>query len=395
MHFRIAVPIFFFILLLQLFVKTVYADPSVFIGGELSLWCAYEENENGILQEDTNDEAAEITSGFNLKRGRVGFDYEDLQYHLDARLQIRLEERVDILDAYGAWGPVDWFRLAVGQMKIPSTYEVLTSGADLDFITRSTISGNIGDWSLSRTFSYSSFYGNESYYRDLGIAVSGLIGPRKKTELVKYFFMAGNGLGHSLYIGGSESKEFIVSNDFGDYFYGARLDLLPLDGITMGGHYSINEHDDMLFNDENTVFDLDRSSWSVDVRLDFTPVRIAGMYGAGVIDDDYFHTGLTNLEYSGWETKILYQLLSDQLELGARYDTYSYESQESGNTIDENHWTFGVNYIPAPLLRLQFNYIRKETEDDKNIELDLDDDIFFINFQLRFRTIDLLAARDY
>ena len=200
--------------------------------------------------------------------------------------------------------------------------------------------------------------------------------------------MIGNGLGHSLYIGGRESKEFIYSNEFGDYFYGIRLDWMPTGNLSIGGHYSINRHDDVLFNDEQTVFDLKRSSQSFDVRYDHPDARFAFMYGGGVIDDDYFHTGEKNLDYSGWEAKVFVPV-NDSIEAGLRYDNYSYTAHESTNATDQNNLTIGLNYLVEPDMRIQVNYLMKDTDD--NINPDLDDDIFYINFQYIFNTGDILG----
>ncbi len=359
------------------------------VEGDLSVWGVfYEENENGRRQRDTNDEAADTASGFNLNRARIVFDFQDYRYDVFAKFQLRLEEMVDVLDAYGMWRPEDWFSLRVGQMKIPSTYEVLTPAKNLDFISRSTFSQKIGDWSLSRAPYYGSFYANKLYNRDTGIAVKGNVALSDERDLLDYFFMVGNGLGHSLYIGGKESKEFITSNDLGDFFYGLRLDLYPWQDkllgrqVTLGGHYLHNKHDDILFNDEKTVFDLYRTSWSIDCQADFKMLRFAAMYGEGFIDDDFFHTGTKNLEYSGWETKLLVRFWDERIEVGGRYDVYSSEMDESGNVVDQKNITVGVSYIPQTYkksLKFQLNYITKETDND--LEPDLRDNIIFLNMQ--------------
>jgi len=316
--------------------------------GNIGLWWnIYEQNENGIMQARTQEAAADVASGFNLKQGRISFDYEDTERPIGARLQIRLEERVSLLDGYGFWRPFNFFNLYLGQMKIPSTYESLAADTELDFISRTTLSKNLTDWSLSRSPYYSALYGSRSYNRDLGIGIKGALGSDLNPELISYFLMIGNGLGANLFIGGRESKEFMFGNNPGDYFYGARFDISPLNCLMLGGHYSLNRHDNMLFNDEKTVFDLDRYSWSMDSRLEFSRVRLAVMYGTGKVDDNYFYTAQKDLSYSGYEVKSLIWLIHDLLQIGARYDTYTHKFLESGLSIDQNNLTIGINVTPA------------------------------------------------
>jgi len=107
------------------------------------------------------------------------------------------------------------------------------------------------------------------------------------------------------------------------------------------------------------------------------------MYGAGKVDDDYFYTAQEDLKYSGYEAKFLVWLIHNRLQLSARYDIYTYKFLESGITTDQNNLAFGINFIPAHRVRLQLNYMFKET--DNKIEPDLDDNILFLNFQYSFK----------
>ncbi len=357
------------------------------IEGELGLWWVlYEGADNGIIQAGTEDPASDVASGFNLNRARLAFVYGEPDYRLSGKFQLKFEDDVDLMDCYILWNMDDSNDLYLGQFKIPSTYEVLLSNTDLDFITRSTLSSKIADWSLSKTIHYNTFYGNKSYNRDAGVGLKGAYRDCDGRDMFRYFLMIGNGIGHSLYIGARESKEFLFSNDFGDFLYAARFDWMPSDAFTIGGHYSINRHDNVLYQDEKTVFDLDRSSWSLDCRYDTDRYRLATMYGAGAIKDDFLNIGKHDLDYSGWEAKVMIPV-SDDLELGARFDRYTTEYSENGNIAHQNNWTFGLNYMPYPDLRLQFDYIAKRT--DNPIEPDPDDDIMFLNIQYYFDSGDL------
>lgn len=343
-------------------------------------WTMYEQNENGVLQTGTYEKAADVASGFNLKQARLTFEHNNRPF--DAKIQTRFEEKVAILDCYVSWQPSKCFQLYAGQMKIPTTYEALTADDKLDFISRSNISKNIADWSLSRPPYFSPFYGNRSDYRDIGVGVKGKVGSGSCPDLVSYFLMASNGLGANLSIGGKESKEYILSNDVGDYFYGMRLDVSPIKLLKFGGHYSKNKHDNILYNDGKTVLDLDRYSWSTDLSLILPFAKFTTMYAKGEVNDDYFHAALTNLRYSGWEAKLLFVMIKDKIQLGLRYDRYTESYFGEGTPTKQNDITFGCNFIPASNVRLQLNYVIKNT--DSEAKVDSDDNILFLNFQYNF-----------
>jgi hypothetical protein len=266
-------------------------------------------------------------------------------------------------------------------MKTPSIYEAITPDAELDFISRSILSTNLPDWSLSRTPYYSAFYGTRTSNRDMGIGIKGKTGYKENTS---YFLMVGNGLGPNLFIGGKENKGYAFTNDFGDYFYGARVDISPVKRLTLGGHYSLNKHNNILFNDEKTVFDLNRYSWSADLHLNLWKAEFTTMYGAGKVKDEYFYTQAENLEYSGYELKLLLSLM-ESLQLGVRYDKYIYKFLKSGSYPDASNITFGTNFTPIQDIRIQLNYVIKKSGNE--IEPDLGDNILFMNLQWAYGTI--------
>jgi hypothetical protein len=200
-------------------------------------------------------------------------------------------------------------------MKIPSTYEVMEPTSRIDFIERATVSTLSADWALSRTPFISTFMGNRAHLRDVGIGAMGRLGK------VRYRAMVGSGLGANLFVGGKQNKEFIHTNGLWNWFYRLRVDAAPLDWLTVGGHGSLNHHDDMLFNDEKTVIDL-------------------------------------------------------------RFDRYEYEFSESGDRIAQDSWTAGVNYYCGQEIRVQANYVWRRTE--KQYEPDLDDDALLVSAQFAF-----------
>jgi hypothetical protein len=364
--------------------------------GQLQTWVTiYEQMEetDELYQFPSGDPAAQVVSGFSLARVRAGVRIGLLDDLIAMVVSMRLERGPAVLDAYGAVHVHDALSIVVGQQKIPGPWENLVATKDLDFILRPIISENISDFSLSRTtYASSLFFGIHSYLRDLGIAVSGDVktGPGR----IRYKLMLGNGLGANKFIGGGTGKEYIISNA-GQFFLGARVEAADFFGVvTLGGHFTWNRHDDMVFNSGRTVYDLNRMTWSGDLRISIptTGIRIGGLYGGGVIDDDYDDDGRTDVKFSGWEARLMFRLndpisaargsafLPDHLiEVGARFEQYIYEWNESGSSIIESVWTIGASWSFRSYVGLKLNYMIRKTEDPSL--WDLDDDALILQVQ--------------
>ena len=75
----------YFVVSICLFCMAQSADArnTLDVETDMSLWwVVYEESENGIIQAGSLDEAAQATSGFNIKQGRVVFYYEDTGHNI-------------------------------------------------------------------------------------------------------------------------------------------------------------------------------------------------------------------------------------------------------------------------------------------------------------------------
>jgi hypothetical protein len=332
------------------------------VGGYLQVWAQYEQAPNGKQQDNTGDPGAKEATGFNLYRARLSAT--GAWENAGVNMQLRLEGgSVGLLDAYGYWrllGPA--LEIDVGQMKVPLSWEVPMPDDQLDFVTRSRFASEVANWSLSKSaFSGSPFYYVQTQNRDLGVAVKGAY------RGLSYLAMIGNGLGVGNYVGADESRGFVYANSFGAYFYGARLtydvltelsELLPFPAaLVVGGHYCVNNHPNLICNDAKTVLDIDRRSWSVDACLGlFDIVRLRGMYGEGVVNDDYDNDGQTDYTYRGWEVSAMVVILKDILEAGARFDGYSWNRAVTSGWANANTLTAGVNFSWTSRLRLQLNY---------------------------------------
>ncbi len=364
--------------------------------GQIQTWATlYEQMEetDELYQFPSGDPAAQVASGFSLARVRAGVRLGLLDGLLQMVLSMRLERGPAVLDAFGAVRLHDAFGIAVGQQKIPGPWENLVASRNLDFILRPIISESISDYSLSRTtYPSSLFYGIHSYLRDLGIAVFGDV--RTGPGRLRYRLMLGNGLGANKFIGGGTSKEYIISNA-GQFFLGARIEAADFfDVVTLGGHVTWNRHDDMVFNSGRTVYDLNRLTWSGDLRISIprTGIRIGGLYGGGLIDDDYDDDGRTDVRFHGWKCRLVLRLndpisaamgspfLPDHvIEIGGRFEQYVYEWNESGSRIIRSVWTIGASWRFRTYASLVLNYMIRKTEDPSL--RDLDDDALLLQVQ--------------
>lgn len=361
--------------------------PKVAIEANTSFWMTlHEEVQNGLRQPGSDDEAADTASGFNFKQGRVALAFESPEGRVEGLVRLRLEERTDIIDFWGAYHVAQWLSLAIGQMKIPSTAEVLARDHLIDFISRTTFGQNVGNYALSRTpyiSPTSSLMGVNSHNRDLGLSARGSC-PVGEDLVFRYFLMIGNGIGANNYVGGRESEEFLFTNRFGDFYYGLRLEARLFDRLTLGVHGSLNRHEDVAFDARGPVVDFERTVWTADLALALPwGIRLAGFYGDGEMDD--FDTAPYRFDYSGWGLWALRGFFDGALEVGLRFDRFTTEFQSDGVETMQDNWTFGANYRPIEYVRLQLNYLYKETENP--FEGDIDDNILYLNVQFLFERL--------
>ncbi len=366
------------------------------VGGYTQLWFTIHEQmeeADELFQSPSRDAAVTSTSGFSLNRARVGADLYLLDRLLEFKTLLRLEKNAGVLDLYLGLHFAPWLSLYFGQFKVPGPHEAASSSADLDFIFRPEITEYLVDYSLSRSIYPSSlFYGVYCYLRDFGAGIKGELnlGP----GYLRYFLMAGNGLGANLFISGRASPGYILTNR-GQFFTALRIEAADFfDVLSVGAHINYNWHDNMVFNSGRKVVDIKRIAYSTDAtfKIPGSGIRLSGLYGQGEIRDDYDDDGRTDLSYSGWECRILWrvnQVFSRLLpsafwerhafELGARFDSYTREWNQDGELVKQQNWTFGLNYFFDRYLKVQLNYVIKLT-DDPSLR-DLDDNILLLSVQ--------------
>ena len=192
--------------------------------------------------------------------------------------------------------------------------------------------------------------------------------------------MVGNGLGANLFVGGKQNREYVLTNGLGQWLYALRLDGCPGYGLRVGGHALLNRHDDMLFNDDKTVIDLDRRSWSADATGTLGHrAEVTGLYAGGVVDDGYYRDGRRNYSYHGYEAKLMAWLVPSCLEAGLRFDRYVHQFNESGASVSEDSWTVGLTWQWDARGRLQLNQTWRRT--DEPYQPDLADDAVLVSLQ--------------
>jgi len=345
-------------------------------------WDIVEQDENGARQLGTDDLAAQETSGFRLNRARITLFPSLPEYHLYGKAQAEFADTPMLLDCWISWKPISLFNIYVGQMKIPSTYEVGIDEYHLDFITRGNFSKNVTSWSLADTPFDSTIKGLNTRQRDMGFGFKGAWQAGQSWDVFKYFLMVSNGIGADQGIGGKEGQGLFTGNNFGDYFYGARAEVSPLEWLTLGGYYSINNHDHLLYRDGKSVIDLGRTSWDVDAQAKLPwGFRAAALYGDGHIRDYWGgYNGRDRYRYLGWEAKIIKGFWNDKLELGVRFDRYRDDLNYSPYPTTQDNWTYGINWNPLPQFRLQLDYITKDTIQENHT--DLADNIIFMQIEM-------------
>lgn len=360
------------------------------------IWATlYEQLEEAdqIHQFPSGDEGATSTTGLSLHQVRAGVDYTFAD-RFGLHLLLKLERNPALLNTFASFEVAHWLRIQVGQQKIPTTYEGLVLSRDLDFLQRSQLTRAAADYALSRTVHPSSlFFGNRSYYRDLGIALKGEL--KLGAGGLRYLGMIGNGLGANLFIGGASERQFILTNR-PQFFYGLRFELFEwFDVVTVGGHVSYNRHDDMVFNSGRVVYDLERLSYSADLRVAVptTGLRLAAMVGGGTVDDDYDDDGAVDLRYEGWDLRLIWSLgeafapllpgpraAGHDLELAVRYDGYRSHWNGVGYRVSQQEVTVGVNYLYRSFVRVMLDAIWRRT--DEPGMPDLADDGLLLGLQL-------------
>ena len=123
-------------------------------------------------------------------------------------------------------------------------------------------------------------------------------------------------------------------------------------------------------------------------------LRIAGIFGAGRVDDDYDDDGNVDLRYRGWDMRLIWSLgdafggmlpvpsLAEEhdVELVARYDRFRSHWNGVGYLVREQELTVGVNYLYRSYVRVMLDGIFRRTRSPGRS--DLADDGVLLSLQV-------------
>jgi hypothetical protein len=186
-------------------------------------------------------------------------------------------------------------------------------------------------------------------------------------------------------VGGPESSEFLYTNNPGDLYSGARVEWSPQGErnrktpLRLGGHGSRNRHRNASLDASGPVFDLDRRTWSVDLHATPWPGQRGGAFLGGGRLEDFWGGQPYRLRFRGWGVWWLWAPGVGPWEAGLRCDDFRSEYLPVDDPTRERHWTLGVNWQPATVLRIQLNYVRKTTS--RAAEPDPADDLLVLHLQ--------------
>lgn len=259
------------------------------------------------------------------------------------------------------------FNLRVGQMVMPGqSFTTSRRGsAALLFYDRPTIARQTG-----------ALMGFDAF-RDIGVMAYGQVGN------LWYGFHISNGTGR--YRGEASTSE----RKAGSGMIGGRVDYEVIDGLTFGGHVSINRQRDMVRN-QSEPFDMNRSSYSLRASIDnlFIDKLFAQAEYMQVHSNDKNWGVQTdtneNSTLSGFYTEVGYRLSPVWHVLG-RYNENITELDPviENNRFESNRYTVGVTrffqYEEQEIVRVHLNYSFA-----KSNPMDLSDSILLLVFQLRF-----------
>lgn len=298
--------VFIALLFSLVFIPRAEAQIDLKLGGYTQFW--YLPYQGGDVGEDSDEGVFNTgetfeNSGFRVRRarltarGRINDTFSAttwlelagpnnilLDFHIDARIN-------------------SWLNLRAGQFIMPGQ----------TFDTGRLVSSRLRFW--ERPQATTQLAGSMGYnaFRDIGVMAYGSYGR------LWYGIHAGNGAGRF-----TQAGTQIRERDFGSGLYGARVDYEAIDGLTIGGHVSTNQQNNLVEQAGQDPIDIDRTSWSLRLNTDnlgvdrlYTQFEYLTMYvnddsrGATTIDEEY--------DMHGWYAEAGYGITPEWHVL-ARYD---------------------------------------------------------------------------
>jgi hypothetical protein len=235
-------------------------------------------------------------------------------------------------ELYGEWLPKDAINVRFGQFKIPFTIENPMSQAKIETIYLGrgvrAMSGSSGDFNQ---FEPNGVKGSSKAGRDAGLQLSGRLFKKDNFFQIEYYTGLFNGTGLNTK-DNNNHKDFI-----GTIYY------QPVKGLRIGGSvYSGKLNVPINIIQGNHVRDL----WAVGAEYNGEKLYARS---------EYIAANNGGLKRDGYYGSAVWKFVPNKWEVLGKYEYYDENKLLKDNEI--NDITVGVNYYPAFLTRIQFNYI--------------------------------------
>lgn len=361
------------VLLTALFITCIIpqrgqAQSDLDVGGYMQTW--YVPHQGGDVAPDSDEDFS--TSGFRLRRARlVARGQLNETFSATSWLEFAGPDNI-LLDFFIEAKINSWLNLRAGQFIMP--------GQSYD--TGRLVSSRLRFWERPQATTQLASSMGYNGFRDIGVMAYGSYGR------LWYGIHAGNGAGRFNQVGSP-----IRERDFGSGLYGARVDYEALDGLTLGGHVSTNQQQNLVEEAGQQPFDIDRTSWSL--RLNTNDLGLQGLYtqfeyltlnvedgnrGVMTLDGEYdMHGWYGEAGYGitpAWHVLARYdQTIQKPGQLGV-FDGVSRYKRDA-ITFGINHYVFNDEDREIGSLRMNYSY-------GKRNPASLSDHLIAVVLQLRF-----------
>jgi len=285
-----------------------------------------------------------VNDAFDLHRARLivqGNITDSWSYYTQTELG---GTGVKLVDAYTAYKLADYFKVSVGQFKIPFSLESLTPDAQLEFIDRSQLVEALAARSKD-------VIGNQQG-RDIGITIGGSFAKVDQRYLFDYTLGVFNGAGYDVTTDNNDRKDWagrLVFHPIANLDLGA--DIYEGKGIPTGG-----------------TKDQARNRYGFDARYVIGPLSL---------NAEYDHGTDAAIQKDGLFGQVAYFIIP-QIQIAAKYDTY--DPNKVIKTDRAKIYTGGVNFFFNKWTKLSFDYLDRREEAATQVK----NNIFEAQLQLAF-----------
>lgn len=311
-------------------------------------------------------------SGFNVRSARVGIEGvygldEEVSFKLSIETASELRERfntpageleVRARDAFVAWTPHRYLRIAMGQLKVPFDYENWRGTTEMPFASRA-----VGQEGVPGGFGF----------EEPGIVVDRDIGVRvMPSERLRFGPM---GLLYVLAVGNGNGENQVLDDNGKPAFYG-RLELDYEELVFLGGGLLYNER---RVGDLPNLFDEKDLGFAVDLRTEWKGLEVGAQVVQVTTQFDTLGTeDRKRLAYhlqAAWEFDLHVMLLAPGYRF-AVYEPWAGASDNDGNDVSLQDFRLTYHTVglrvshPDSWLDLFVNYTL--TQEKKSRSLDND-----------------------